>query len=230
MSQNAGSILVVDDDPLLLRTYDRILSSWGHAIETASTAEDALGLQQEKDYDLILLDLVLPGMSGIDFLRNYKRENNPPEVIVLTGYATLETAVEATKLGAHGYMTKPCNNEELKKQVGRILNVRKDPLIAFMKEHPDKVESREDLARRFGISPGTVLNRVRKATNQSFFDYLQACRIDRAKRYLEQTELNISQIAARVGFRTHQAFTRTFRRLSNNSPRQFRRLARSRYN
>ena len=222
----SGKILIVDDDLMVLKTYDHILSRWGHQVQTAQTAEEALRLQEAREYDLVLLDLILPGMSGMDYLRVFRKKNTQPDIIVMTGFATFETAVEAARLGVYSYLAKPCKVEELQVKIDQALAVRKDPLIAFMRANSGKIGSREEVAHRFGVSPGTVLNRVKRATRQSFSEFLQRCRIEEAMRLLEQTEVNISQIASRVGFSTPQAFARTFRRLTSHSPRQYRRSSR----
>jgi YesN/AraC family two-component response regulator len=226
MDPTSGNILIVDDDPLILKTYDRIFHSEGYAVKTAASAEEALRLQEVHPYDLILLDMILPGMNGIEFLRTCKKLRVNPLVIVITGFATLDTAIEATKLGAYGFIAKPCRIEDLLAKVDQVMLQRKDPLIAFIKENIRSIQSREAVAQRFGVSPGTVLNRIKRTTQLSFFEFLQSCRIDQAKNFLEETELNISQIAERVGFHTPQAFTRTFRRLTGYAPRQFRKFSR----
>lgn len=225
-----AKILIVDDDPLVLRTYDRILQGWGHQVETVSNAEEALRLHEEQQYDLVLLDMILPGMSGIDFLRACHRRRRPPQVIVLTAYASLETAVEATKLGAYGFLSKPCRAEELQAHVARVLDEAQDPIVAFIQNNLHNIQSRRDVARHFGISPGTVSNRLRRSTQRPFAEFLRQCRVQKAKNLLEHTQLNVSQIAQRVGLGTPQSLARTFRRDVGQSPHQYRRQVRKQLN
>jgi DNA-binding NtrC family response regulator len=219
-----AKILIVDDDPSILRTYDRILHGWGYEVHAVASAEEALQLQPR--FDLVLLDMILPGMSGIDFLRVCKRRRQHTLVIVLTAYASIDSAVEAAKLGAYSFISKPCTMETLQDHVDRVLKVGQDPLIAHLKQNLDHIQSREELAQHFGISPGTVLNRIRRATSLSFADFLLECRIEKAKNLLLHTELTAAQVADRVGFSKPQSLSRAFRRQVQLTPHQYRRQAR----
>ena len=219
-----AKILIVDDDPSILRTYDRILHGWGYDVRAVTSAEEALQLQPH--YDLVLLDMILPGMSGIDFLRICRKRRQHPLVIVLTAYASIDSAVEAAKLGAHSFIAKPCTAETLQDHVGRVLQAREDPLIAYIEQNLDRIHTREDLAEHFGVSPGTVLNRIRRATGLSFSDYLLECRLEKAKNLLLHTQLTVAQVADRVGFSKPQSLSRVFRRHVRQTPHEYRRRAR----
>lgn len=219
-----AKILIVDDDPSILRTYDRILHGWGYDVRAVNSAEEALQLQPH--YDLVLLDMILPGMSGIDFLRVCRRRRQHPLVIVLTAYASIDSAVEAAKLGAHSFIAKPCTADTLQDHVGRVLQTHQDPLIAYIERNLDRVHTREDLAEHFGVSPGTVLNRIRRATGLSFAEFLLECRLEKAKNLLLHTQLTVAQVADRVGFSKPQSLARVFRRHVRQTPYEYRRQAR----
>lgn len=107
-------ILLVDDDVTLLETMKAILGGRGYCVDTSSTGEEALKKIRERYYDVVVLDLVLPDVSGIEILRNLET-NRIPRVrkIVLTGHATLDNAVQALNLGADAYLMKPVPPEEL---------------------------------------------------------------------------------------------------------------------
>ncbi|MEK6570603.1 MAG: sigma-54 dependent transcriptional regulator, partial [Bacteroidota bacterium] len=107
------NILFVDDEEKIRTLMQRELSRMGYAICCAGTGKEALNRIQEEEYDLVLLDLKLPDMDGIRILKEIKEIDPLVEVIVLTGHGTINTAVEAMKLGAYDYLTKPCKLAEM---------------------------------------------------------------------------------------------------------------------
>ena len=114
-------ILVIDDDESLRRVTQVQLEQEGYVVSTAANGKDALAVLEKSPQDLIISDLKMPGMSGLDLLRRIRAEY--PEIIVLmmTAYGSIETAVEAMKLGAYDYITKPVNADALRLVVGRAL-------------------------------------------------------------------------------------------------------------
>jgi DNA-binding NtrC family response regulator len=109
-----AKILVIDDESNLRLVVQKEMSRLGHEVETASDGEAAWTLLEERDYDVLLCDINMPRLDGIGLLRRLKeKRQNPPEVIMLTGHATVETAIEAMKLGAYDYLTKPYRITEL---------------------------------------------------------------------------------------------------------------------
>lgn len=102
-----AKILVVDNDREILRSLEILFSNEGYEVVTAPMGRNALSLISEKDFDVIFTDLALPDMSGFDILAQSRKLHPPPQVIVITGTPTIETAVEAVKLGAHDYIRKP---------------------------------------------------------------------------------------------------------------------------
>jgi DNA-binding NtrC family response regulator len=107
-------LLVVDDESNLRLVVQKELSRQGHDVETASDGEAAWELIEHEDFDVVLCDINMPRLDGIGLLRRLReRSQNPPEVIMLTGQATVESAIEAMKLGAYDYLTKPYRITEL---------------------------------------------------------------------------------------------------------------------
>jgi len=124
-SNNKYSILIVDDEPLIRESLYEIFKIEGYRTQMAASAEAASKLMDEDQIDIIVTDLKLPGLSGIDLLRQVKGMNNETEVIVITGYGSIETAVEAMKLGAYEYITKPINDNEIKMLINKIVEKKK---------------------------------------------------------------------------------------------------------
>jgi two-component system response regulator AtoC len=106
-------VLTVDDEEPFRRLLKKELSRKGFFAEVAPDAEEALRLLKGSSYDVILLDILMPGMDGIAMMKRLKADPAAPSIIVLTGKATVETAVEAMKHGAYDYLTKPYKLEEL---------------------------------------------------------------------------------------------------------------------
>jgi len=117
-------ILIVDDEPSILRSFSSLMQDEGYKTTTAESAEQAIGKCRETGFDLVLLDLRLPGQSGIDFLKWIKDEPYPPMVLVVSGQSDIPTALEAVKLGAIDYLEKPVQAEKL------IASVRSSLLLA----------------------------------------------------------------------------------------------------
>src|SRR6476469_1400555 len=109
-----AKLLVVDDEKNLRMVVQKELSRQGHTVEAASDGEEAWELLEAEDFDVVLCDINMPRLDGMGLLRRLCDQNqNRPEVIMLTGQATVETAIEAMKLGAYDYLTKPYRIAEL---------------------------------------------------------------------------------------------------------------------
>src|SRR5262245_35524968 len=117
-----AQILVVDDDVDLCRLLATLLREPGHAVRAVHTGEEALrALQRPPDYDLVLLDLRLGDSDGIDVLRKLRALDASVPVIVMSGFATVERAVDAMKLGATDVLAKAFDQKALLKTIDRVL-------------------------------------------------------------------------------------------------------------
>ncbi len=115
------SLLIVDDDPIMSKTLLRLFEHHGYQVATALSAEEASRHMDSATFDLVLADLRLGGASGLDVLTACKRRQPETEVIIMTAYGTVETAVQAIQTGAFDYITKPFKNQELLFKVGRAI-------------------------------------------------------------------------------------------------------------
>ncbi|MGI6721925.1 MAG: sigma-54-dependent transcriptional regulator [Anaerovoracaceae bacterium] len=118
-------ILVVDDEQDYCDVLRMILESKGYNVETRNNGADALRCLELNNFDLVITDLMMPEMNGMDLLKEIKRRGVSAEVIVLTAYGTIERAVEAMKEGAFGYVTKGNDPEELLLEVSKVCEVKK---------------------------------------------------------------------------------------------------------
>jgi len=108
-----GRILVIDDEPGVLHAFQGMFTGLGHSVRTAATGEEALERIRKDPPDVVVSDLCLPGMSGLDAFRQIRSENLKLPVIIMTGWGTMDTAIEATKLGAFDYQLKPFEPESM---------------------------------------------------------------------------------------------------------------------
>jgi DNA-binding NtrC family response regulator len=116
--------LLVEDEANMVRTLAKILERKGYAVDAATTGEEALQRLSERTYDLVITDLNMPVMDGLQLLREMKERQIAPATIVLTGHGTIQSAVEAMKLGAGDYLIKPCHPDELLMVAARLLELR----------------------------------------------------------------------------------------------------------
>ena len=110
-------LLLVDDEERFVTTTKTLLEKKGVSTLTAFNGRDALKTLQEILVDVVVLDVKMPGMDGVDVLREIKKEHPLVEVIMLTGHASVESAIEGLKLGAFDYLMKPCDISDLLEKV-----------------------------------------------------------------------------------------------------------------
>lgn len=115
------AILVVDDEKNIRLTISQSLESLGAPIQTAVNGEEAIQKLQEEQYGLVFLDLKMPGMDGIEVLRRIKERWPKVRVIVITAHGTIESAVEAMKLGAVDFIRKPFGPDEIRKLANQVI-------------------------------------------------------------------------------------------------------------
>jgi two-component system response regulator FlrC len=122
MAKLKGSILVVDDEPAMRLLLSSVLKDEGHDVTAAATGEEAVQLIAKRHYHLVVTDLKMPGISGLELLEQVKRDDPGTAVIILTAFGTVEGAVEAMRKGAVHYLLKPlANPDELRLAVRRVL-------------------------------------------------------------------------------------------------------------
>ncbi len=119
-----GTILIVDDEAMMRLTLTDRLRFWGHETDEAETGAEALEKIKAQHYDVVLLDLKLPDISGIDVLHKLRESGSDTEVVMLTAHGSVEAAIEAIKLGADEFLPKPTDFDLLKKIVERLLAKR----------------------------------------------------------------------------------------------------------
>src|SRR6202051_4706731 len=142
--QQKATILVVEDEAKMRRLLELQRGEEGFVVHSAADAETGLQLLVREKPDLVVTDLRLPGMGGLEFLQAVKRANGALPVVVMTAYGTVESAVEAMKVGASNYVTKPFSFDEL------VLVIRKELDSHRLREENRSL--REDLGHRYAYN------------------------------------------------------------------------------
>jgi len=144
-----GSILLADDEEKIVRALGRALRDEGHEVVEVSNGRDARRLATERPFDLLIIDNVMPGLTGIEVIRDLAAnvaESERPQVLLMTAHATIESAIEAMKLGALDYLQKPFEIDELLVTVRRALELQR-----LRVEHHYLLSERDEEFDHYGI-------------------------------------------------------------------------------
>ena len=166
-----GSILVIDDEAEIREGLELLLSSEGYSVTSAETGEAGLARLEQEPFDLLLLDVSLPGRSGLDLLRDIRQRDPHLPVVLITAYGSIDMARQAFKSGAQDYITKPWSNDELLAQIasaieGRRLREENVQLKRALKQRynfpniigkSDRIVSLLDLVAQVAPSRSTIL-------------------------------------------------------------------------
>lgn len=128
-----AKILCVDDEEVILDSFRKILVIDGYSVDTVTNGQEALGLIQSHHYDFVFTDLKMPVMDGVEVTKSVKHLRPDIDVVIITGYATVETAVECMKYGAMDYVQKPFTDDELLAFVKKIVIKRQDRIQKQLK-------------------------------------------------------------------------------------------------
>jgi DNA-binding NtrC family response regulator len=116
-----AKILVVDDERSILVLLKEALGQWGYQVTTVASATEALGILKSELFDALITDIRMPDMSGLELLREVKKQDESIEVVMMTGYPTIASAVQALKEGAYDYLSKPLILDELRHLMSRMM-------------------------------------------------------------------------------------------------------------
>jgi DNA-binding NtrC family response regulator len=126
-----ADVMLVDDEAPFVETMTKRLTRRDLGVETALSGEEALRKLENREVEVVILDVKMPGLDGIETLRRIKHKHPLVEVIMLTGHATVETAIEGMRLGAFDYLMKPCDLERLIAKVSEAAGKKR--------EHEEKI-------------------------------------------------------------------------------------------
>lgn len=154
-------LLIVDDEPGIRASLSDVLLQEGYQVVAVDSGEAAIGILETDQFDLILLDVMMPGISGLDVLRVAREFAPDMKVILLTAHGTLETAVEALRLGAHDYLLKPASAHDILASISRGLARRaekqqKKYLIEQLESSIQKLKDTEGIQTYQGSEPNLM--------------------------------------------------------------------------
>ena len=132
-----SKILLVDDEVVFTNNMSKLLSNRGYRVIAVNSGDAAIRAMQEDDFDVVVLDLKMPGMDGITTLKEIKKLGLFTETLILTGHGSIDTALEAIKLGAYDYLTKPCEIGDLVAKIEGAWEKKDD---AQRKDIQDKIQ------------------------------------------------------------------------------------------
>jgi two-component system response regulator PilR (NtrC family) len=156
------TIHVIDDEPIILEVLGELLTSEGYEVEISSSGEEALDKHSTQSFGLVLLDLLMPGMDGIEVLKKIKKIEPHAVIIIITAYPSVESAISAMKMGAFDYIQKPFKHDEL------LLTVKR--AIEHKKLQEENIRLKEDLGKKFSFE-----NIIGKSTGmKSIFEVIKA--------------------------------------------------------
>ncbi len=161
-------VLIVDDEPMIRQLLTDVLGDEGYTVETVPCGEEAVLKLRDARFDYVITDLMMPGMSGLQVLETVKQLDPETEVVVMTGYASLNTAVECMKLGAADYLNKPINIDEIRIIIKRMIEKHS------LEQKAREVDFYKELSRTDGLT---------QLYNHKFFHQLLGTEISRAQRY-----------------------------------------------
>ncbi|MDW7761778.1 MAG: sigma-54 dependent transcriptional regulator [Acidobacteriota bacterium] len=157
-----GFIHVIDDEPIIQEVLGQLLAAEGYDVEISSSGEEGLAKHAAQTFDLVLLDLLMPGMGGIEALQKILKIDPYATVIIITAFASIESAISAMKLGAYDYIQKPFKNDALLMTVSRAL--------AHRKLQEENTRLREELRRKFSFE--NIIGKSQRM--QKVFELIQA--------------------------------------------------------
>lgn len=167
-----NKILVVDDEEIQANIISNILKNENYIVTKAYSAEEALKLISKEEFSVLLVDLMMPGMGGMGLLKTVKEQNIGLNLIIMTAYGTIETAVEAMKNGAFDYLTKPFSKDELLVNVGKAAkayNLYKQN--ENLREELEYINEEQKLVGKSGAMQ-TVFNLIEKVSNNDTVNVL----------------------------------------------------------
>jgi DNA-binding NtrC family response regulator len=147
-----SKILLVDDEVVFTTNMGKLLTNRGYKVTAANSGDAAIQALEKESFDLVVLDLKMPGMDGLTTLKEIKKLGLFTETLILTGHGSIDTALEAIKLGAYDYLTKPCEIDDL---VGKLEGAWQKKDGAEKKEMKEKMQKVVE-------SPSSIFDLFRK--------------------------------------------------------------------
>lgn len=243
-------VLLVDDEVWVINGLIRKVHWADYGMNVVGTAIDgieALKLAKELDPQVIITDLRMPGADGLSLIKELHDLNNEILCVILTGYDDFEFTQKALRLGVFDYLLKPVTKEILEDLLFRICIKLKDhksdskeikaidpkvttkhnnymisKITEYIQDYYQQDLTLSSVAAKFEVNSSYLSAIFTQSMHETFCQYLARVRVDKAKQLLQYTKYSVNSIASRVGFSDYQHFVRTFKRVTGNTPTEFR--------
>ena len=236
-------IIIIDDEPKIRKGLEKILNmhpGWT-VLDTFTEGESATGFLRENPVDVVITDIHMPGMTGLDMIARIREFNKKVSFVILSGYGRFEYAQRAIDLGVKKFLMKPTSPEEVTQVLEQIESELIDRSPAALVQKPTnnllitraieyidlnyrKKFTLTDMANALYISPNYLSDLFKKHTGMKFSDYLLEVRMEKSREYLMDVQYKVGDISALVGFSDARYFSSTFRKRYGMSPLEFRNL------
>lgn len=228
-------ILLVDDDKDFRYLFRDYLE--GYDIIEASSGDEALAaLKKPNEIDLVVLDVVMPGISGTDVLKEIKKISPDLSVIILTAYGSKDMAIEALRSHADDFIEKGKDMDTAKDIIDAVLEKKRDGLVLECGNVKGKIEKVKrfierncfkkitliDAAESVCLSPKYLSRLFKQSVKMGFSDYKLKIKVSKAKQLLIKASYNINQLADKLGYQNAESFIRQFKRFTGLTPTAFR--------
>lgn len=231
----AEKILIVDDDREFREELRDFLDEY-EVIEASSGMEAVNILKRANEIGLVLMDVMMPGASGTDVLKEIRKTDPDLDIIILTGHSSKEVAIEALEGRAAGYIEKPLNLKQLKEAVEKVMdkkisgldvgamdiNSKIEKVKHFVQRNCFKKIGLNEAARVVCLSPKYLSRVFKERCHISFVQFRLKIKIEEAKKLLKKTGYNINQISDKLGYENTESFIRQFKKLTKKTPTEFR--------
>ena len=243
------AILVVDDDAALRRIIQYKLAQHGYAVSVAVDGDEAVALLRGTRFDLVLSDMKMPGLTGIELLEQAKKIQPEIAVILMTAFAAIPQAVLAIKLGAFDYLTKPFSVSELELRISNLISQReqlrlkyshdlivdpKDTALAnidqqFLENTHNSIKENmknvsfgvEQLAENMNLSASQLHRKLEALIDHTPGQLIRHMRLQKAAELISQNAGNLAEICFLTGFNDQTYFSRAFKQQFGCSPSSY---------
>ncbi|MFD2655026.1 response regulator transcription factor [Gracilibacillus thailandensis] len=246
-------ILVVDDEPRsrqgIKKTIER--GSQQYEVITAANAEEAIERIDHEKVHVLITDIRMPEVSGLELLKKLKEKAKDPVVIVISAYSEFEYAHEALELGVVNYLLKPIAKEKLMEAIEKAIEIEKqrektgmfnkivdDKLLEmqqlskynravkeamdYIDQHYDEELTLKEVAKQVHLNASYLSALFKEELQVTFSEYVTRKRMQEAKKLLLSTDLTITEIAEKSGYQTSKYFIKLFKQFENMTPNTFR--------
>lgn len=239
---NLCRVLLVDDEEIILNGYQKLFDWKKYCCEVVGTAmdgEEAVEKVRNLAPDIVIMDINLPKLNGLEAIKaiqNEARDGRQIQMIIVTGYDEFSYCQEALRLRVADFILKPIDFDNLgtvlEGLVANILNQREressmsgtmKKIISWMECNLEKSDMRlTPLAEQMNMNSAYISQLFKKEFGIGYHAYLNQMRVDRAKKYLTETDESITSVADKVGFSDYRVFTKVFKSIEGETPSQFR--------